>query len=88
MSANEAQSPKHDTLTLHRVKRFDAVGDVARNAEGTYLVTLLDFETTGLDSDVDVPIEIGLTKERDKPRRSGRGRIAPRSLANAPNNWL
>ena len=61
MSANEAQSPKHDTLTLHRVKRFDAVRDVARNAEGTYLVTLLDFETTGLDSDVDVPIEIGLT---------------------------
>ena len=61
MSANDALSPKHDTLTLHRVKRFDAVGDVARNAEGTYLVTLLDFETTGLDSSVDAPIKIGLT---------------------------
>ena len=35
MSANDALSPKNDTLTLHRVKRFDAVRDVARNAEGT-----------------------------------------------------
>ena len=88
MSANDARSAKLDTLTLHRVKGFNATRDVASDAIGTYLVTLLDFETTRLDSDVDVPIEIGLTKERDKPRRSGRGRIAPRSLANAPNNWL
>ena len=61
MSANDARSAKLDTLTLHRVKGFNATRDVASDAIGTYLVTLLDFETTGLDSGVDVPIEIGLT---------------------------
>ena len=61
MSANDANSPDRDTLVLRRVKRFEATRDIARDAEGTYLVTLLDFETTGLDADVDVPIEIGLS---------------------------
>ena len=61
MSDNDANSPDRDTLVLRRVKRFEATRDIARDAEGTYLVTLLDFETTGLDADVDVPIEIGLS---------------------------